>query len=53
MEDSPHTQRVRHANVTENLIVSVGQTFATVRKWKICHATVIGWGGGLGREGWG
>ena len=57
-EDSPHgrfaTQRVRHTNVTENLSVSVEQTFATVPMWKIRHTTVIGWGGGgLGREGWG
>ena len=70
-EDSPHgrfatedssqrrfaTQGVRHTitNVTENLSVSVGQTFATVPMRKIRHTTVIGWGRGgrLGREGWG
>ena len=41
MEDSSQrrfaTQRVRHANVTENWSVSVGQTFATVPMWKIRH----------------
>ena len=53
MEDLP--QKIRHTtNVTENLSVSVGQTFATVPMWKIRHTTVIGWGrGGLGRGGWG
>ena len=58
MEDSPQrrftTQRVRHTNVTENLSVSVGQTFATVPMWKIRHTTVIGWGregGWVGRVG--
>ena len=56
-EDSPQkirhrrfaTQRVRRTNVTENLSVSVGQTFATVPMWKIRHTMVIGlgrWGGG-------
>ena len=53
-EDSPQrrfaTQRVRHTNVTENLSVSVGQTFATVPMRKIRHATVIGWGW-VGRVG--
>ena len=34
--------------MTENLSVSVGQTFATVPMRKICHTTVIGWG----RGGW-
>ena len=52
MEDSPQrrfaTQRVRHTNVTENLRVSVGQTFATVPMWTIRHAMMIGWG----RGGW-
>ena len=47
-EDSPQrrfaTRRVRHTNVTENLSVSVGQTFATVPMRKIRHAMVIGWG---------
>ena len=51
MEDLPqkirHT-RVRHANVTENVSISVGQTFATVLMWKIRLAAMIGWGGGLG-----
>ena len=42
------TQQVRHTNVTENLSVSVGQTFATVLMWKIHHTTVIGWGWGGG-----
>ena len=47
------TQRVRHMNVTENLSVSVRQTFATVPLWKIRHTTVIGRGGGgwVGRVG--
>ena len=60
------TQRVRHTNVTENLSVTIGQTFATVPMRKIRHTTVIGWGwvgrvgirgvgelgsGGLGRIG--
>ena len=44
------TQRVRHTNVTENLSVSVGQTFATVPMRKIRHTTVIGWGS-VGRVG--
>ena len=51
MEDSPQrrfaTQRVRCTNVTENLSVSVGQTFATVPMWKIRHTMVIGWGRGV------
>ena len=62
MEDLP--QKIRHTtNVTENLSVSVGQTFATVPMWKIRHTTVIGWGrggwvgrvgvGGLWSGGWG
>ena len=55
-EDSPHTQRVRHTNVTKNLSISVGQTCATVPMWKIRHTTVIGWcrgfrSGGLGLGG--
>ena len=39
--------------MTENLSVSVGQTFATVPMWKIRHTTVIGWGQGgwVGRVG--
>ena len=52
MEDSPQrrfaTQRVRRTNVTENLSVSVGQTFATVPMRKIRHTMVIGWGRGVG-----
>ena len=63
MEDSPQrrfaTQRVRRTNVTEKLSVSVGQMFATVPMWKICHTMVIGWGrwgelglGGLKSRGW-
>ena len=47
-EDSPHNKYV-----TENLNVTVGQTFATVQMWKIRHTTMIDWGGGLGRESWG
>ena len=47
-EDLPHNKYV-----TENLIITVGQTFATVQMWKIRHTTVIDWGGGLGRESWG
>ena len=54
MEDSPlrrfATKRVRHTNVTENLSVSDGQTFATVPMRKIRHTTVIGWGW-VGRVG--
>ena len=53
-EDSPQrrfaTQRVRHTNVTENLSVTAGQTFATVPMRKIRHTTVIGWGW-VGRVG--
>ena len=46
------TKKIRHTtNVTENLSVSVGQTFATVPMWKIRHTTVIGWGRG-GGGGW-
>ena len=39
--------------MTENLSVSVGQTFATVPMWKIRHTMVIGWGRGgwVGRVG--
>ena len=47
------TQGVRHTNVTENLSVSVGQTFATVPMWKIRHTTMIGWGNGSGGLGLG
>ena len=59
MEDSPQrrfaSQQVRHTNVTENLSVSVGQTFATVPMRKIRHTTMIGWveSGGLGLGGLG
>ena len=60
MEDSPHgrfaTKKIRHTtNVTKNLSVTVGQSFATVRMWKIRHTTVIGrlglGGGWVGRVG--
>ena len=52
-EDSLHgrfaTKKIRHTtgkntNVTKNLSVTVGQTFATVPMRKIRHTTMIGWG---------
>ena len=58
------TKKICHTtNVTENLSVSIGQTFVTVPMWKIRHTTALDWsrggwvvrvrGVGSGDWGWG